>query len=109
MHRYLLTNYWTTSCQLERTCLASFQGLLHFFVFRFVFNIIVLNDFTDLKLNANQFQSHIPRVGSGKLLSFGGEWHVAECALAMFLLCGMRVDSVRLADNFANVIYTVGR
>ena len=55
------------------------------------------------------FRVTYQELAGGKLLSCGGEWHVAECALAMFLLCGMRVDSVRLADNFASVIYTVGR
>ena len=30
----------------------------------------------------------------------GGEWHVAECALAMWYASGLR-----LADRFASVIY----
>ena len=103
MHRHLLSNYWTTSCQLERACLASFQGLPHFFFFRFVFNIIVLNDCTELKPNANQFQSHMPRVGRSQIAQ---DLVVNGMRLNVPLLYMWYASG--LADNFASVIYTVG-
>ena len=60
-----------------------------FFVFRFVFNIIVLNDYTELKLNANQFQSHMPRVGRSQIAQ---DLVVNGIRLNVPLLCGMQVD-----------------
>ena len=96
VHRHLLSNCWN----IAHTNLiqhATFPGCK-----------CVQYNYTEQNikwniLNVNQFQSNIPRVG---------RWQIAQALvvngmrLIVPLLCGMRVDSVRLADKFASMIYS---